>query len=44
MRNDAIDHFAKGGIRQDFPSLLSEDQVQSVIFDEQYVNYLKSKS
>lgn len=43
MHNDAIDHFSKQPVdhKKQFPFLLSDVEVQKVIFDEQYVNYIK---
>lgn len=43
MKNDVKSHFAKGGVAQEFPSLLSEDQAKSVIFDDNYINFRRSK-
>jgi uncharacterized protein involved in type VI secretion and phage assembly len=46
MIGDVMDHYQKkegGGVRATYPSLLSEDEIQKVIFDEDYVKYIRSK-
>lgn len=45
MTTDAIDHYLKqvGVSKNTFPSLLSDDEIQRVIFDDNYVKYIKNK-
>ena len=46
MNTDAIDHNQKqvGVVNKNkFPSVLSDDEIQRVIFDENYVKYIKNK-
>ncbi len=45
MTTDAIDHYQKqvGVSKNKFPSLLSDDEIQKVIFDDNYVTYIKNK-
>ena len=46
MNTDAIDHNQKqvdGVNKNKFPSVLSDDEIQRVIFDENYVKYIKNK-
>lgn len=45
MTTDAIDHYQKqvGVNKNKFPSLLSDDEIQRVIFDDNYVRYIKNK-
>jgi hypothetical protein len=52
VTNDALDHYSKlknqeGDNYQNqpqFPALLSEEEIKSLLFDQEYINYIQMKS